>query len=1241
MANTVNILSYANTFGDQLVTINALAQENNILAKSNYTKDTGTLILQDPTSSLRVDGPATYYSSLEVTGVGSYASIQRNLTVGQQVYFTNTTLGLTNTGRANIGGPLYALSSGDGIIASNNILVFGNANVVSNSVVGGTITVTGNAAFRNTVSIVGNTYITSDLTVNRNARVQDLRSNTNALIGNYLNVVGSTYTDVLQANTSANTTTLTVVGSAYADKVQANTSVNTATLTVTGSAYVNILQANTSVNTRTITATGSVYVNVLQANTSINTATFNATGSAYVNVLQANSSVNTTTINAVGSAYVNVLQANTSVNTATFNATGSAYVNILQANTSVNTRTLTVTDNAFVNTLQANTSVNTATLTVTGNTSTNNLQANTSVNTAIMYVIDRAFINNVQANVINSSGNVYVRGTSYLPVIQANTSVNTATFTANSITATSSLGTITAPYINVSTVLNGINSTGYFNNLDIQNQLIVRGPFVISGSTIYNSEKFVLNAGSTSGINAAYEVYRGPSSSSNPSSNAAIYWNEVLGYWTVKDVSSNTYYKLLTGQNLTDSYSSTAANTAASATALSSSTTNLQNQISTNTASLQAQISSNVTSLQSQISQNSTTLFAAVTAAYARANTSSNTFVGTSGTAVSSSGVISLTSTNGVTVTGTSNTLTVNTPQDVRTSASPTFSSLTLTNPLALSQGGTGQTSASGALNALLPTGTTSGYVLTTGGPGSFYWGPGGGGGGSGATPGTAISTTRLSYVGDGSTRAFTAPTYITGSGQLRVYINGVRQFASEYTETSTVVVTMTTAPAVGDSVLVEVDGYYVNPYYANNIAYTVNAGISSTANTIQLALDGIASAFAPKASPSLTGFPIAPTATSGTSNTHIATTAYVNNLANSGSTLSHSITGNAGTVTNGVYTDGTYNNPAWITGLAGSKVSSIPNSSLTNSSVTINGTAISLGASGTVTAAAGTLSGSTLASGVTASSLTSVGTLGSLTVTNTITGSVSGNAGTVTNGVYTVGAQTIQGVKTFESTIIGSVSGSAARVTNGVYTNENATLSAVYTFSQTITGTITNATSAGNATTADSATIAATASALNSSNDYSIKNLTSSGTGSFTGTLTSSSSISAGGNISASGSLSAGNGLSVTGAITATGDITAYYSDERLKTKLGGIENALEKVQQLSGFYYEANEIAQALGYETKREVGVSAQEVEKVMPEIVRSAPIDAKYLTIQYERLVPLLIEAIKELKSEVDVLKGKIK
>jgi len=111
-------------------------------------------------------------------------------------------------------------------------------------------------------------------------------------------------------------------------------------------------------------------------------------------------------------------------------------------------------------------------------------------------------------------------------------------------------------------------------------------------------------------------------------------------------------------------------------------------------------------------------------------------------------------------------------------------------------------------------------------------------------------------------------------------------------------------------------------------------------------------------------------------------------------------------------------------------------------------------------------------------------------------------------------------------------------------------------------------------------------------------------------------------------------------GEIRATGNITAYYSDDRLKTKLGNITGALSKIKTLNGFYYEANQTAQDLGYKVRREVGVSAQEVQSILPEIVSPAPIDAQYLTIDYERLVPLLIEAIKELSDQVEELKAKL-
>ena len=123
--------------------------------------------------------------------------------------------------------------------------------------------------------------------------------------------------------------------------------------------------------------------------------------------------------------------------------------------------------------------------------------------------------------------------------------------------------------------------------------------------------------------------------------------------------------------------------------------------------------------------------------------------------------------------------------------------------------------------------------------------------------------------------------------------------------------------------------------------------------------------------------------------------------------------------------------------------------------------------------------------------------------------------------------------------------------------------------------------------------------------------------------------------------SLGVGTGASGTaGEILATANVTAYYSDDNLKTRLGNLENALDKIDQLQGFYYEANQTAQDLGYEVKREVGLSAQDTQKILPEIVAPAPIDDKYLTIRYERFAPLLVEGIKELRREINSIKKHI-
>ena len=114
---------------------------------------------------------------------------------------------------------------------------------------------------------------------------------------------------------------------------------------------------------------------------------------------------------------------------------------------------------------------------------------------------------------------------------------------------------------------------------------------------------------------------------------------------------------------------------------------------------------------------------------------------------------------------------------------------------------------------------------------------------------------------------------------------------------------------------------------------------------------------------------------------------------------------------------------------------------------------------------------------------------------------------------------------------------------------------------------------------------------------------------------------------------------LAITGTMTCTGNITAFTSDIRLKTEIKPIENAVAKLLKLNGFTYEHNELAESLGYERNGErfSGVSAQDVKEVLPEAVKPAPANADYMTVQYEKLVPLLIEAIKELKAEIDELK----
>lgn len=507
----------------------------------------------------------------------------------------------------------------------------------------------------------------------------------------------------------------------------------------------------------------------------------------------------------------------------------------------------------------------------------------------------------------NISGNTIIGGEILVggnTSIQRNANIIGELFSANLTTRNiqstgniSSVNLILTDTINSGDIYVGdISSSGSISvdgAATIQSHLTVGGNFVITGSVVYDTNELIINSGSAIGLNSVFGVNRGTSGA-----NAEIRWDESNTQFQIKDVNNpSSYSKILTANLISDSISLNDSTKISSSKSVKTVNDNLV---------------ANVNSLNSFIES-----------AYYKANTSFSTIVGTTGSATQNSSSITITSTNGITIVGTGNTLTINTSQDLRSTATPTFNNLTLTYALPIAQGGTGAKTRAEALSNLLPTSTTTGYVLGISAPNTYAW----------------------------------------------------------------------------------------QPNYANSITFTTPyGGISASNNTIQTAIQDVETRKATILSPTFTGTPLSPTPHYSVSNTQIATTSYVNNLINSGTSNNYS---------------------------------------------------------------------------------------------------------------YSIGVGT-----------------------------------------------------------------------------------------------------------SAPGTM---------GDILATGQITAYYSDENLKNRLGNIENALEKILSLNGFYYEPNKTALSLGFKLKKEVGVSAQEVNNVLPEIVVPAPIDNSYLTVHYEKLIPLLIEAIKELKVEIDNLK----
>jgi len=134
--------------------------------------------------------------------------------------------------------------------------------------------------------------------------------------------------------------------------------------------------------------------------------------------------------------------------------------------------------------------------------------------------------------------------------------------------------------------------------------------------------------------------------------------------------------------------------------------------------------------------------------------------------------------------------------------------------------------------------------------------------------------------------------------------------------------------------------------------------------------------------------------------------------------------------------------------------------------------------------------------------------------------------------------------------------------------------------------------------------------------------------------TINSGTTITSGG-LSVTGNSTVVGNLAITGDLTVTGDITAFYtSDQRLKDNIAAIEDSLAKVLSISGNTYTWNEKSGKEG----ADVGVIAQEVLEVLPEAITTR--GNGYLAVDYQKLVPLLVEAIKELSAKVETLEQKL-
>jgi hypothetical protein len=1228
----INNITRTNTIDEWRIQTNQSGAELNKIETGNYDKYTGSFNIAC-TAVLSITAQGTPFQVSNNALIGTQLTVGKDIVLGSEV---------SQTGNLSVGNTVFIYGGGGAGGATHTGLYVAN-NIISNGSL-----------------VIKNTIVANNLTANSNVVVVGTAN------AGFLGVVNSGYvgtTLTVVGNTAVGN--LTTANSVVADNARFTSNVTASEATVI---TINATNARISANANVshLTATNSIVADNARITANITAAHLTANGGSIVanNArINANTSIGeeltTITVNATNARF----SANANVAHLTANG-GSVVANNarINANTSIGEELTTITVNATNSRISGNSNAAHFTTSAGGSVVADSLRLTSTTQSA-----------NISGNVIagnfNTTGMVYAGS-----LVSGKTDVGALTVTSLSTGGEATVG-----------------------------DLNVTGDFVLSGSIVYDADILTISTASpiTTTGEAYFGVFRGNdkggvSGGTSANANAYIRWSSSTNNWQIRDVfnsdDNSTYSKILTANLITTSTVSVSNNDFASSWLMKNyvdnANTNLKSYVDTsaiqtaaaNAGLLGINLSANIGAARIADTANTglgdIIVMGRANGAFGLANLASNTFNGTSGSAAPSNGVISFTSTNGVTLVGASNTITVNTPQDVRTTASPTFNTLTLTNALSTSQGGTGATSPGGALTNLLPAGGTAGFVLATSGSGTYYWAAGGTGGGGSATPGTTIVSTRTTPTVNASQRIFATPIYQTGTGQLRVFINGVRQFASEYTEgannltgvasvssngyfsttsaTSTLVqdaalaingtltgtatisayvpgkiyyiktilgnhfslsesvggaaitttagtttglsfttghnVTLTTGTSTGDAILLEVDAYTVNPYYANNIAYgPVTGEISASANTIQLAIDSLESRkITTTSAQANVGAGLISVTSAYQANVGAGRIADTNTFnANTGALsirLTNEITGrqaNVGaaviSVTNGYQAN------------TGAGLISVTSAYQANTGAALlvaraNTGALGIGLGGIIDtnrSAAEANTGAALITALNASNISS-GTLPS----GRISGSYTGITGIGTLTVGSIPASLVSGLASSATTNALN----ASNINSGTLNSDRLE----YVFNQGVgTGSAVRHASLGIGLPATTA-------------GYSL------GTGEIRADI-----------------------------VRSTGEITAGYSDDKLKTRLGNIENALDKVSAISGFFYEPNKTAQDLGFEVKREVGVSAQEVQAIMPEVVVPAPIDNQYLTVHYEKLIPLLIEAIKELRAEVEEIKGQIK